>query len=134
MAPASIPVASALQLSLGLSENLGKGRLLGGGARLNSEPENFSKSSSETTEVILLPVEDDHNTLETSLGRSFGSGPNGFIEVGIERCNVDLDSNSTLGIDEGFDFDFFGVTEWSLPLLVLGGHERPRFRGGGDWW
>lgn len=73
MAPTSNSAASALHPSFGLSENLGKGKLLGGGESVKTEPENFSKS------LATLPVAmyDGFKTL----GRSLGSGPNGLTDA-----------------------------------------------------
>lgn len=87
MAPASIPAdASTLQRSFGLKENFGSGKLLGGGARINTEPENFSNSSAPTTLPKLLPPPGaDDKTRDTSFGRSFGSGPKRLVEAMIKH-------------------------------------------------
>lgn len=117
VAPASTPAASALQLiGFGLRANLGKGKLLGGGETVNRDPENFSKSLTAT-----IPAD---RTLETSFGRSFGSGPEGLTEVTIKDSEIvfsigfksSIFDSSSLLLDRS-EFDFFGVRDWSLVLL-----------------
>lgn len=114
MAPASIPAASALQLSFdGLKiKNPGSGKLLGGGDRLHTEPpENLSKSPKTTQPG---PKDDDERITfgPTSLLRSFGLGPNRFVDATTK--------DSDFGLAASFlDFGFFGVTDWSLALLLL---------------
>lgn len=83
---------------------------------MNREPENFSKSLTAT-----IPAD---RTLETSFGRSFGSGPEGLTDVTIKdseivfpigfRSSIFDSSLLLLGRSE---FDFFGVRDWSLVLL-----------------
>lgn len=65
VAPTSIHAASVLQLmSLGLRENLEKGKLLVDGDIVNPEPENFSISKPLTTTIPadkpLIHSEEDH--------------------------------------------------------------------------
>lgn len=138
MAPASIPAASALQLSFGLIKNLGSGKLLGGGAKLNTVPENFSKSSMATASKLLPPPVDDDKTAEISLGRSLGSGPKRVVEATIKHSEIAcvVVFISCFGSSRLVGFDFFGVSDWSLVLLgfLLGGQERPRVREGREWW
>lgn len=132
MAPASIPAASALQQSFGLRENLGSGKLLGGGARLNTVPENISNSSIVTFPKLLSPAAVDENTRETSLGRSFGSGPNGLVEATIKHSETTarlVDAKSCFGSSLFVGFDFFGVRDWSLRLLL-----GFRVREGREYW
>ncbi|KAJ6938115.1 pectin methyltransferase QUA2 [Populus alba x Populus x berolinensis] len=73
-------------------ENLGKGKLLGCGDSVNTEPGNFGSQTFVKTGLVItsLPdtVTDDDKTLETSLGKSFGSGPNavgGQEKPGLEK-------------------------------------------------
>lgn len=100
-----------MQLSFDLIENLGSGKLLGCGDNVNTEPENLSKSFIETRSMTSLPDivdDDDDKTLETSFGKSFGSGPNGTVDS-ISKISCSLSSNFFalfLGC-----FDFFGVRE-----------------------
>ena len=134
VAPASIPAASALQQSFGLRENLGSGKLLGGGARLNTVPENISNSSMATTFPKLLSTAAvDENTRETSLGRSFGSGPNRLVEATIKDSEtarlVDGAKSCLFGSSLFVGFDFFGVRDWSLRLLF-----GFRVREGREYW
>ncbi|OWM80932.1 hypothetical protein CDL15_Pgr006963 [Punica granatum] len=72
VAPESTP-ASALHLSFGLSENLGSGRLLGGGASSKTDPENLPGSGSWSGA-------EGFGTMETEMffGSSYGSGPRGL--------------------------------------------------------
>lgn len=131
VALASTPAASALQLiSFGLRENLGKGKLLGGGETVNGEPETFFKSLTAT-----IPAD---KTLKTSFGRSFGSGPEGLADVtkndpeivfSIGFKNSIFDSSSLLL--GRFEFDFLGVRDWSLVLLdfLLTGYRLRAGRG-----
>lgn len=137
VAPASIPAASAEQLSFGLMENLGKGKLLGCGDNANAEPENFSKSSIKTVLLITpLPDDDDDDdndddkSFETYFGKSFGSGPNGTVDSMIKDCFFGSSTLLVLGC-----LDFFGVRDWSLGLLLVflvaeGGQEKARLREG----
>lgn len=108
VAPPSNPAASGLQLSFGLSEKVGKGKLLGGGERLNTSDKSENSSG------------DDDRTLETSFGRSFGSGPNGLVDP-ISTHSVDFRS--------GFESEFTGVFDFFRFLIFLEGHERPLLRG-----
>lgn len=108
VAPASIPAASTLQQSFGLKLNLGSGKLLGGGARLNTVPEN-SSSSSMPTVPRLLP-----KTRETSLGRSFGSGPNLLVEAMIKLSEIAclvVAKSCLIGSSLFVGFGFFGVRD-----------------------
>lgn len=132
MAPVSIPEpAWTLQLSFGLREKLGKGKLLGGGARVNTEPENFSKSPKITPAIETEPLpEDDEKTLEaTTFGRSFGSGPNRFVDA------MTKDSVFTT-VEFDFKSCFFGVVDGlgflghPLNFLLVGEHEKSLVRGG----
>lgn len=116
VAPASTPEASALQPSFGLRENLGRGKLLGGGDSVKTEPENVSRPA-----VTMFP---DVKILETaSLGISFGSGPILFVNVDITGpppdIAVDRDS-SFLGLLLDA-FAFFGVADGLLFFLLIGG-------------
>lgn len=125
-----------MQLRFGFMENLGKGKLLGCGDSVNTEPGNFGSQSFVKTGLVItsLPdtVTDDDNTLETSLGKSFGSGPNG-TEDSIIKDSFFGSSFLVLGC-----LDFFGVKDWSLGLLVflvaVGGQEKPRLREGRELW
>ena len=110
MAPASIPAdASTLQLSFGLKENLGSGKLLGGGAKLNTAPENFSNSSAPTTTFD----DDDDKNPHTSFGRSFGSGPKRFVEAMIKHSEIAcvFVFKSCFGSSLFVIFDFFSVRD-----------------------
>lgn len=128
VAPASTPAASALQLSLGLNEKVGKGKLLGGGEIVKATaPENSPtcsfRATRERTSLVLIVVLLPDNELKivgTFLGSSFGSGPKGFKFT------------SFLGI---LVFDFLGVRDESRILALLvdfwlaGGQESPLARG-----
>ena len=107
VAPASIPTASALQPSLGLREKVGRGKLLGGGERVNAtEPENFCKSK-------LLPNRDDgddNKTLEISFEKSLGSGPIRLVESIITHSDDFAVAIDFIGLTTN-GFDFFGVRD-----------------------
>lgn len=153
MAPVSIPAASALQLSFGLKEKVGKGKLLGGGEMVNTtEPENMSSSTPLAEFKLLalliqllpflllhtLPGGDEikGKTFLTSFANSRGSGPKGVVVVELKTLTQFEDFlgeflSSFLGLLVG-DFDFLGVRERSLVLLPLlgfllaGAKESPR--------
>lgn len=120
-----------LQQSFGLRENLGSGKLLGGGARLNTVPENISISSIANFPKLIFPAVDE-NTRETSFGRSWGSGPKGFVGATIKHSEIArlVDAKSCFESSLFVGFDFLGVRDWSLRLFLdfpLGvGHESPR--------
>lgn len=79
VAPTSIPApASALQLIFCGTENFGMGKLLGGGEREQTEPENFSSSS--YLHVVVVEGA-NFNTPRIPLGSSLGSGPNRSVDV-----------------------------------------------------
>lgn len=121
VAPASIPAASALQLSFDLMENRGNGKLLGGGDTVNNEPENSS-----TSFLSLPPAAAAANGVR-SFGRSFGSGPNGN-DSGTAWVAVDSFCFHVSFIFLLGSFDFLGV----LVFLMVGGQEMPRLRSLGD--
>lgn len=96
------------------------------------EVEKLSMSSPSPTPPMRLVLPDDDNTLVTSLGRSFGSGPKRVVEVMRKHCGMELMSSFL----QGLDFGFFGVRDWLLALLVflaVGGRVRLRVRDGREW-
>lgn len=134
VAPASTPAASALQLScFGLSrENLGNGKLLGGGdIAYITEPENFSKSPKTSERKPPSPLNEPLDT-KTCLGSSSGSGP-------IEHVDPIIASPSSAdGLSErgaGGDFTGFLVSFFLLLGSRLFGRFGEDFLGvsGDDW-
>lgn len=90
VAPVSTPPASALHLLFGLRENLGRGRLLGGGEIEKMEPENSSNSSVDETCMV-----EDFTTLETFVGRSLGTGPIPSFGVVVDPYDCFFNSKET---------------------------------------
>lgn len=104
-----------MQLSFGLVKNFGNGKLLGCGDSVNTE----SKSLIPIGITPLSTINeddgddaDDDKTLETSFGRSLGSGPNGAVDAMMKDLAdtgaASVGFESLLGMGS---LDFLGVRE-----------------------